>query len=69
MWLFPRTCWLRTSTPRRAGRHWGPRGAAGILPHAVARDGQAGVLLAQAEIVRSLGASVRQAYDLAGTAG
>lgn len=27
------------------------------------------VLLAQAEIVRSLGASVRQAYDLAGTPG
>jgi hypothetical protein len=27
------------------------------------------VLLAQAEIVRSLGASVKQAYELAGTAG
>jgi hypothetical protein len=27
------------------------------------------VLLAQAEIVRSLGASVRQAYELAGTSG
>jgi hypothetical protein len=27
------------------------------------------VLLAQAEIVRSLGASVRQAYEMAGTAG
>jgi 8-oxo-dGTP pyrophosphatase MutT (NUDIX family) len=28
-----------------AGRHWGPRGAAGILPYTVARDGQAWVLL------------------------
>ena len=55
--------------PCLAGRHWGPRGAAGILPYAVARDGQVWVLLAQAEIVRSLGASVRQAYELAGTTG
>ena len=31
--------------PCPAGRHWGPRGAAGILPYAVARDGQACVLL------------------------
>ena len=31
--------------PCPAGRHWGPRGAAGILPYAVARDGQAWVLL------------------------
>ena len=27
------------------GRHWGPRGAAGILPFAVARDGRVWVLL------------------------
>jgi hypothetical protein len=32
-------------SPCPAGRHWGPRGAAGILPCAVARDGQAWVLL------------------------
>jgi hypothetical protein len=31
--------------PCPAGRHWGPRGAAGILPYAVARDGQVWVLL------------------------
>jgi 8-oxo-dGTP diphosphatase len=31
--------------PCPAGRHWGPRGAAGILPYAVARDGGAWVLL------------------------
>ena len=31
--------------PCPAGRHWGPRGAAGILPYAMARDGRAWVLL------------------------
>lgn len=31
--------------PCPAGRHWGPRGAAGILPYAVTRDGRAWVLL------------------------
>jgi 8-oxo-dGTP diphosphatase len=31
--------------PCPAGRHWGPRAAAGILPYAVARDGRAWVLL------------------------
>jgi 8-oxo-dGTP diphosphatase len=31
--------------PCPAGRHWGPRGAAGILPYAVARDGGVWVLL------------------------
>jgi 8-oxo-dGTP diphosphatase len=31
--------------PCAAGRHWGSRGAAGILPYAVADDGQAWVLL------------------------
>lgn len=31
--------------PCPAGRHWDPCGAAGILPYAVARDGQAWVLL------------------------
>ena len=31
--------------PCPAGRHWGPRGAAGILPYAVAPDGRAWVLL------------------------
>jgi len=31
--------------PCPGGRHWGPRGAAGILPYAVARDGRVWVLL------------------------
>jgi len=31
--------------PCTAGRPWGPRGAAGVLPYAVARDGQVWVLL------------------------
>ena len=31
--------------PCPAGRHWGPRGAAGILPCAVAHDGGVWVLL------------------------
>ena len=31
--------------PCPAGRHWGPRGAAGILPYAVGGDGRAWVLL------------------------
>ena len=29
----------------RVGRHWGPRGAAGVLPWAVTRDGRTWVLL------------------------
>ena len=35
--------------PCPAGRHWGPRGAAGILPYAVARDGQAWVPVNQVQ--------------------
>jgi hypothetical protein len=57
------------SHPCPAGRYCGPRGAAGILPYAWPATARRGSLVAQAEIVRSLGASVRLAYEVADTVG